>query len=266
MRALGRRRAALLVPIFGFLLVSNARANTYVFVDPPGGTVANLGFTEDLKVTITTGAGIVDISVQNFVTGNANVGFSVSGIGFTYGSLSSPTATYNTAQNTGDELNITTGSGTNYTRTVGGYTADASDHWGVTNTIAPTSCPTSNATCLSTLVPNGTIVSSFTGGTPIQQVIGGPDGSNHYATNGSTANHDPFTGGGNVVHWQVTVAGVTSATTIVKVYASFGSEADDTMQLQLFNAPEPATFALLLPGAGLLFAFRRKLIPAQKRK
>jgi hypothetical protein len=91
-----------------------------------------------------------------------------------------------------------------------------------------------------------------------QTIIGGAGASSYPGANSSITNgsHDPFIQG--TAHFTLTVAGVTSATTITSTIFSFGTDTGNNTTGILSPVPEPRAIGLLLASGILIAAFLRK--------
>jgi len=213
--------------LVGVLVVAPPPGNAAViaFDTPTGATVG--GQPVDAAVTFTTGAGTIHVTLQDLLANPTDVGQLLSDLSF--------------------HIAGTTG---NLTGTLTGSVGQE-----VTVNSNGTFTPGGN-------VSTGWALSGGTGGTFLLNVLGTPIGPAHLIigppgaggtfsnANGSIAGnapHNPFLF--EVGSFDISVAGVTAATSIDNVVFSFGTTAGNNVPATPPSVPEPGT--LLLLGFGL---------------
>ena len=206
-----------------------APATVITYTTPPGSTQDSLPVS--VSATFTTGTDWLQIVVNNFQVNPTSVTQNLSALDFVI-------STGQTGVGVGGGL--TSSSGTSRTvDTAGKGSSDnpftdngtVSTGWGLREGLSlPFGLGTGFALCL--ICPSGGTQVSAPTANPENTIIGGSDGSNFYSNaNGSIAGndaHNPFLFG--PVTFNLTIAGLTSDSTIAGVVFSFGTTAGNDTQ------------------------------------
>jgi hypothetical protein len=211
--------------------VAGAGYTTYEFMTPTGSTdTAGEPVSAMAMVTLHDG-GTITVSLTNLISNQTSIGQNVSGFYITLGSTPS-TASISSSSGTLRTVSSTPKYGT--------YTDKGSGDAGWSGKLG--SILSGNTIVLDGL--NGTY-------TPNRTLLGSPDASNLYsAGNSSVVNndpHNPFLAG--TITFDLTVAGVSSTTSISSVKFQFGTTAGDFVQgKNVPTTPEPSSLALACAG------------------
>ena len=209
-----------------------ANATVISFVTPSGSN-DSAGDPVNAKVTFTTGAGTVAITLANNQTGMKDAGQTLSDLLFTI----------STGQNSG-----TVSSSSGLERNVN---SDKTFTDG--STVAAGWVLTTSGASLHLDVLAGT---GHAG--PAHTILGPATGSTYPNANGSIAGngpHNPFLD--ETVTFNINVTGVTAGSTISAATFSFGTT-DGADTINGVPAPEPSTLILAAPGGLALLAMRRR--------
>ena len=206
--------------------VSRAGSITYI---TPTGSMAG-GQPVDVTTTLTTSSGLVHITIQNLENNPKSDIQTLNGISFTLstGQTAVSSFTQEAVQRTVMNNNP------------GGYTDTGTP---TTPIVAPDKWH-SNAAGL------GVEITSIGNSAGHGTLIGGPNGSNAYAAANNSitnANHNPFMSG--VATFDLSITGVTAASTITALRFEFGTAAGTNVTGQQ-AVPEPSS--LVLAGLGSL--------------
>jgi hypothetical protein len=212
------------------------QATTITYVTPSGS--ATTGGAVDASALFTTGAGTLDITLNNLEANPTDVAQLVSDLDFV---LSTGQTVGTLTSSSGQQITVNSGG----TFTLG---STGSTGWGLNNAVG-------GGLQLDAL--------GFVG--PAGLIIGPPSGSGTYSNaNGSIAGnpaHNPFLN--QTATFDLSVAGVTAATTITSATFSFGTTAGidvpGTPGTPVSGVPEPATWGMLGTGLLALSIFGKRL-------
>jgi len=216
--------------LFAIILVlgcsSAALASTITFI---GDGTSTGGDSENASATIVTGAGTINVTLNNLLSNPTDVAQNLSDLFLT---LSNGSTTGTLTSSSGTELTVNS----NGTYSVG---SSVSTGWALTS---------SGGSLLLELIgasaaPSHTIIGTSSNGTY--------SGGTYSNANGSIAGngpHNAFLESGAT--FTLSVPSVTAATTITAATFSFGTAAGNTLVGTASTVPEPITMVLV--GAGLL--------------
>jgi hypothetical protein len=239
--------------IFVFVLAAvAAHGSTMVFVTPPGSTISSGTISVNAQVTFITSQNQIEIRVANLQQEQGSVAQTISAVDWSFGSAI-PVLPTQTARS-GDMITLNSGSGNTqvgYTKVVNGYATYSTDRW--------------HQVFASTQISGGMEITALSGSNPDETIIGPPNASNLYQSNGGLRGDNPFlqTALGSYISWTFSFApsdNITAATQVARVRTSFNTAFAATTELDLvLLTPEPGTPFMLLGGiAGLCFWRARK--------
>jgi hypothetical protein len=206
---------------------SVSRAGSITYITPSGSTAG--GQSVDVTTTLTTSAGHVLITMQNLENNPKSDIQTLNGISFT---LSTGQTAVSSFTQEAVQRTVTSNA-------AGGFTDTGTP---TTPIVAPDKWHF-NAAGL------GIEITSIGNSAGHGTLIGGPDGSNAYAVANSSitnANHNPFMAG--IATFDLSITGVTAASTITALRFEFGTEAGTNVTGQ--SVPEPSS--LVMAGLGSL--------------
>jgi hypothetical protein len=211
-------------------LVAPVRAGTITYVTPPGSTVPpSPGAPVDAKVTFTTSANTLTITLTDLLANPKDVGQLLSDLSFTVGNGGTLTGSTESSSS-GQEITVNSGGTFTIGSTVGAG-------W-----VYSTSSATSGLL---------DVLSGPGHAGPAHLIIGPPGAGGTYSNaNGSIAGngpHNPFLNGSAT--FTITGSGITADTTITSATFSFGTSAGATVQGVV---PEPSSLVLSLSGIGVV--------------
>ena len=210
-----------------------SQASTITYITPSGSSTG--GGPVNASATFTTGAGALSITLTDLQANPTDVAQLLSDLDF---ALSNGATTGSLTSSSGQEITVA-GNGTFTTG------SNLSTGWGVNNNVM-------GGIQLDAL--------GFVG--PAHLIIGPPSGGGTYSNaNGSIAGngpHNPFLN--QTATFNLSIAGVTAATTITSATFSFGTTAGVNVTGTPSPVPEPATAALLGFGLLVVGAARRKAL------
>jgi len=221
---------------------STAFANTSTFT--AAGTSSS-GNTVDASATFETGAGTIEITLNNLISNPYTIGQNISDLFF---SLSNGVTSGSLVSSSGIELTVK--ANRSYTL---GSTVDTG--WALTS---------SGGSLLLELIgtheaPRHTIIGPSSNGT----YFGGTYSNAKSSIKGNIP-HNPFLESG--VTFSLAVPGVTAATTVTNATFSFGTVAGNTLAATNRTLiPEPSTWTLLLIGITATFGFTLRRRKGSKR-
>jgi hypothetical protein len=228
---------------------------TIVFVTAPGANI--LGSAVDDRITFITSQNQVEIQIQNLELNISREIQAISAIDWLLhntdnSAISQPTSialVTSGETNLGQVINIS-GSTTYTTAALTSIT----NRWAISTS--------------GQQIIGGQEISTFTGGSPSQLIIGPPNYNN---PNNAVTGHNPFLETSDTTHISYVLtyganSGVTGATLITQARLSFGTMFATTQELDLIpEVPEPGTIALSLAGIVLICLGRlrrERLTPA----
>ena len=210
-----------------------SQASTITYITPSGSSTG--GGPVNASATFTTGAGTLSITLADLQANPTDVAQLLSDLDF---ALSNGATTGSLTSSSGQEITVAKDG----TFTTG---SSVSTGWGVNNNVM-------GGIQLDAL--------GFVG--PAHLIIGPPSGGGTYSNaNGSIAGngpHNPFLN--QTATFNLSIAGVTAATTITSATFSFGTTAGVNVTGTPSPVPEPATAALLGLGLLVVGAARRKAL------
>jgi hypothetical protein len=222
--------------IGAFLLPMNTVYAVPITYETPAGSTVGDGPVH-AKAVFTPGADSLQIVLENLQTGIVSIGQNVSDLTFTLSDTSLTSASFSAAGNNALQRTVAGGGGTFTDGST--LTTGSGIGWVLTN------------------VGGGSFHLDVLNGTghagPAHTLLGPPNTATQYTTaNGSIAGnpaHNPFLAG--PITWNLTIAGVTSDTTITSAIFSFGTESGVNVTGVVDGAEVPEPSVLLLLGSGL---------------